>query len=356
MAPAHFSPSFAHRYFHGPPCSYLNNNSPLTRSTTPATCRGIVARLNATVSTSGVACTPSAVGKSCFELGFLTPRLGPYVADAALCCGCSLADVLAGAPEAAFMTSYITLLKAYSARVIATFSSRGPTVDGRIKPDITAPGVYTVSAMSTAVLDGSAPVAPGKYNCGVGGTMTVVASGPFAFSNVIIGAGGLPYFDFFISAAEAVSFESVTLSILPAGPGTGNASQVVLFMGSTLAPFAAPTGNNGTEVTWQVMAGPGLSTRNYARLRFAPVSPAEYFVVQANTSAMPVGGGVPPVAACWGTHSGNIGLTIVSVRSSDSSAPPGTLRHNYLQPMSGTSMATPAVAGNAVLVRQMFTE
>lgn len=336
-------------------CRYLNHNSPLARTTTPATCRGIVARLNASLSASGAPCTPAAVGKSCFELGFLTPRLGPYVADAALCCGCSLADVLAGAPESAFMTSYITLLTAYSARVLASFSSRGPTVDGRIKPDLLAPGVLTVSAMSAAVLDGSAPLPPGTFNCGPGVTTTVVDSSVFALSNVIIGAGGLPHFDFFISATEAVSIETVALSILPAGPGTGNASKVVLFMGSLLAPFTAPA-DNRTAVTWQVKAGPGLSTRSYARLRFAPASPSEFFVVQANTTAMPVGGGVPPVPACWGSHSGNLGLVLLSSRSTDVGAAPDALRHNYLQPLSGTSMATPAVAGSAVLARQMFTE
>jgi subtilisin family serine protease len=42
-----------------------------------------------------------------------------------------------------------TVTQSYSLYEIADFSSQGPTVDGRIKPDITAPGNYVVSAIST---------------------------------------------------------------------------------------------------------------------------------------------------------------------------------------------------------------
>ncbi len=47
---------------------------------------------------------------------------------------------------------------------IAAFSSRGPTVDGRIKPDITAPGTWISSALSSSAPKGWAQGSPdGKY-------------------------------------------------------------------------------------------------------------------------------------------------------------------------------------------------
>ena len=49
-----------------------------------------------------------------------------------------------------------------SARDIASFSSRGPTVDGRIKPDVVAPGTNIMSAASTGVSGSACRQLPGR--------------------------------------------------------------------------------------------------------------------------------------------------------------------------------------------------
>jgi hypothetical protein len=61
----------------------------------------------------------------------------------------------------------------YYSRFPSSFSSVGPAQDGRIKPDVTAPGVEIISARSA----GPGTRAYGNFNCGIDPSSTILPTG-----------------------------------------------------------------------------------------------------------------------------------------------------------------------------------
>ena len=309
-------------------------------------CRRIV---QAWTNTSVDTCTLTAANKTCYELAYATPRdARAAIADLALCCGCTLADVLSTAPSDAQtqQSVYVALLQAYSSRVLATFSSRGPTVDGRQKPDVLAPGVETVSASSGSSLD--APVRPpGTWVCpnntvAVSGLATTPTTGPVTVDNSGI--------SFVLVTLEPTYIESVTLAL---APGTVT-PRVGLSLNGILPYLWAPVSVDGTNVTWNLRMGVPLSSRSPTLFKFVPDGGSFATIGNLTRIVLPDGerDTLPPAAACWGLHSGNVDITLVTARNDATRAP----QHTYLVPYSGTSMATPAAAGTATVARQYFVD
>jgi serine protease AprX len=87
-----------------------------------------------------------------------------------------------------------TVLDATSLGVyMAPFSSRGPTLDGRIKPDIAAPGVSILSAMTSVIAEDPDPFfgGGGEYDLGCGEGCYIVISGTSMASPFVAGAVAL---------------------------------------------------------------------------------------------------------------------------------------------------------------------
>jgi hypothetical protein len=109
--------------------------------------------------------------------------LEPYGRDGnmefSLCCGCTPLLVLQGAPPIAaaqFLSSFAGQPRTpgiYYSRFPSSFSSAGPSADGRIKPDVTAPGVEIISARSA----GAAARPYGTFSCSSGQSSTVAPPG-----------------------------------------------------------------------------------------------------------------------------------------------------------------------------------
>lgn len=111
-------------------------------------------------------------------------ELAPYGRDGnmefPLCCGCSPLLILQGAPtqndKLSFLGSFAGTPSTpgiYYSRFPSSFSSVGPAQDGRIKPDVTAPGVEIVSARSA----GPGTRAYGTFNCGTAPASTILPPG-----------------------------------------------------------------------------------------------------------------------------------------------------------------------------------
>ena len=117
-----------------------------------------------------------------------------------LCCGCSPILVLQGALESSaaeaqqFISSFAGRLNfsppfgvtpgIYYSRFPSGFSSLGPAADGRIKPDVTAPGVEIISARSA----GAAGRPYGTFTCSAGQLSTTILPGT-SFSPLTVPAG-----------------------------------------------------------------------------------------------------------------------------------------------------------------------
>jgi hypothetical protein len=94
----------------------------------------------------------------CYSLAMVSVqniRPGAYSSfyiDLALCCGCTPLQILRGAPPNG-TDSRLDVAKGfwrtYVSRWKTDFSSTGPTLDGRIKPDVVAPGFELISARAT---------------------------------------------------------------------------------------------------------------------------------------------------------------------------------------------------------------
>jgi hypothetical protein len=82
-------------------------------------------------------CALAATGRSCYALAFETARdARAAVADVALCCGCSLADVLASAPPdaATQRATYVALLTAYARACLRPSARAGRRRTGARSP------------------------------------------------------------------------------------------------------------------------------------------------------------------------------------------------------------------------------
>lgn len=294
---------------------------------------------------SGESCpTPSPDG--CALLVASGDLSANHFADLAFCCGCSPKQILDGfyaeLPAAAFSAIVYLWEKQYNTRVTSSFSSRGPTLDGRIKPDVAAPGRDIVSSRS------SAGARYDSFQC---------SATPSSVNNVVdqtlqtfVGQGSLTTLALVpMTITEATSFTTVTVPFTATTTGTlylilvkldssGQESDVIpsmpIVVSTTGGPFNANFAPNidlwpGFSGYWGIAASPNFQFSLYV------------------TTTVTVG------TQCFGTlpsaESGYEGFQMTATRARG-----GPL--SWVFPNTGTSMATPVTAGNAALVRQYFID
>ena len=228
----------------------------------------------------------------------------------------------------------------YNGRTRTDFSSMGLTSDGRMKPDISAPGQNTVSSRSR----GAAGLPYGTFRC---------PANEYSVSNVVSPSApsartgtGSTLFDVALSTSEAIVLLNVTLPLVAAASGS-----LTLYLPSSTdsgpggGPFTAPVvpaPGGGFEATWSLGGGYQLGAGWTGAIRIA--APAGF----ALTVITPAPGTTPPAhAACFGTVGVNVEVNLTLARGYGSA---------WTHDMSGTSMATPTIAGLAALVRQYFTD
>jgi len=116
-----------------------------------------------------------------------------------------------------FVGALTGLYLRYGGRTRASFSSQGPTADGRIKPDVIAPGMDIVSARAA----GPDARFYGDFDCGFGTTTTGAAPWPSQTSLVYTGFG-LDFFsaEFQMNFLEPTLVTTVTIT-LQAATATG---------------------------------------------------------------------------------------------------------------------------------------
>lgn len=249
-----------------------------------------------------------------------------------LCCGCSPQQVLQGLSPA-LRRDYADLFsQIYYSRIVGTFSSRGPTVDGRIKPDVAAPGVQIISARARAMDFLDRPYA--NFSC---------SAVPFAVT--FAGAGGsfpAPSFQFAtFSAAEPLYIDTVTVPFT-SPTGKGYADLDVLDQDS-FRPIVS--------LTRAFLKGAKAGTLTFAINHTFPAGFKGAIYVNwneapgANITLAAAGGSAVKRTPCFGSVASDRSITL-NVRRGGGMA--------YAIEKTGTSMATPIVAGSAALVRQYF--
>ncbi len=227
---------------------------------------------------------------------------------------------------------------------MAAFSSRGPTDDGRIKPDIVAPGTFIASTRSQKwAFDDNLESGTTKWSALGSWTRTTTSAHGGSYS--ITDSAGVNYNDFTTNCLY-----SNTLDLRTGGDtirfwhryafNTGDQGRFYITPdgGSnwyTISPFT------GTQSTWTekiVSLGSTFSTNN---VQFA-------FCVVPNLDGVTAEGwyidDVRIYGGGWGKMS-DVGLAT----SGDN------IDEKYIM-MGGTSMATPLTAGAAALVRQFYTD
>ncbi len=250
-----------------------------------------------------------------------------------------------------------TDLRADNPAGMAAFSSRGPTDDGRIKPDVVAPGTFIASLRTRQHLYNDAMEGdPGAY------TILTAAGGAGQWQH-LVGDAHSPTHFWKLTAVGSFTPQAATLLLAPvvdvarAGSAfelsffhkyslSGDDRLMLVFTDSDLSPSPSLilnlTGSQGTYQQWSITVPVGqllqwgVDSTNFG-VGFAITSQDGTYNSQWWIDDLRLSG------SGWGTL-GSVGL-----------AQPGdALDEAYLM-MGGTSMATPLTAGAAVLVREWLT-
>lgn len=240
---------------------------------------------------------------------------------------------------------------------MAAFSSRGPTDDGRIKPDVVAPGTFIASLRTRQHLFNDAMEGdPGVY------TILTAGGGAGTWQH-LTGDAHSPTHFWKLTAVGNFAPQAATLllapviNVRPAGSAfdlsffhkytlSGDDRLMLVFTDSDLSPSPSLTlnlsGSQGTYQQWSITVPVGqlltwgIDPTQFG-IGFAIISQDGTYNSQWWIDDLRLSG------SGWGTL-GSVGLA----QSGDA------LDEAYLM-MGGTSMATPLTAGAAVLAREWLT-
>jgi hypothetical protein len=240
---------------------------------------------------------------------------------------------------------------------MAAFSSRGPTDDGRIKPDIVAPGTYIASMRTRQnVFNDTLEAGTSGYNTGTisGGTGdnvwslfndTGAHSGTHYFREAINGTYG---------AGAISALVTPEMDVRPTGEAfdlyfwqkyslsAGDKLAVMVVDPATSKVIVTPLSESGTSSTYGLRRVT-LTLSGFATL---PSSVKIGFGIQSSGA---------PSNSTWTIDDIRAGGSGWGTLSSVGLASPGDARDEAYMMMGGTSMATPLTAGAAAVVREWLT-
>jgi len=260
--------------------------------------------------------------------------------DLAFCCACTPVEVATGASadgtnSPAFSAFLLAYQGGYNSRIVTDVSAHGPTLDGRIKPDLVAPGLEIVSARSggaTALSFGTTACSDSYSIYTGGGGATNQATGRGLNVSDALFSMSLAFF-------EPALLHTVTLTLGAADAGTLAIALVSTSDVAAVAPIylSIPAAvSTSTNFTWVVDYELG-----------AGWSGSLLVFVSNNTLVRPADGPNASTAACFGSlTAATVALNLVFTRVGGAS---------YVVSKSGTSSAAAIMSGVAALVRQYFT-
>lgn len=262
--------------------------------------------------------------------------------DLPFCCGCSAKQIFDGLfaqlsiSEFSFYVN--TFESTYNARWPSIFTSRGPTLDGRIKPDVAAPGVDIISARGS----GNAPY--NTFSCPSGLLST---NNSFDQTLTTFMGTGVPDEDplgsilirspvFF---TEPVYIDSINVYI----DGVSENGRIYVGLVDVGLSFVSPIVTFNVQpgdsdfYPFQISSTFGAGFVGYIALMASQDFEFQTLITFTQTS----------VPQCFGSLDATLLVRLDYTRGGPEA---------WTMPMSGTSMATPVTAGNAALVRSYFTD
>lgn len=250
--------------------------------------------------------------------------------------------------------------KADNANGMAAFSSRGPTDDGRVKPDIVAPGAYIASTRTRRyVLDDNMETSSANYavlqaSGGTGSSWQYAADAPHSPTH---------YWKATVNGTYDPNAMTVLLApVMDARPAagafdlsfwhkynlSGDNKLVLLLTDNDLSPqFWLTLNLTGNQASYQpFMLTLPTTLCDQQNQCLDPSKLGVGFAILSASGSYNSGWWLDDLrvdGAGWGTMSG-VGLTA-----------PGSAIDEAYQMMGGTSMATPLTAGAVALVREWLT-